>query len=624
MTRSSRSHSDQFRPDGKRSDLTWLEKEFLPISRKEMDTRGWESLDVIIITGDAYVDHPSYGAAMIGRTLERSGFRVGIIPQPNLRNVDDFTALGRPRLFFAVTAGNLDSMVANYTANRKPRSEDDYSPGGRAGLRPDRATIAYVNAVRQAFPEAPVVIGGIEASLRRFAHYDYWSDKVRRSILLDSKADILVYGMGERQVVEIARLLDSGHEIKRLDGLRGTVVARRSMVDFKNFLPIPSFEEVAQDKEKFNEAFRRIYAEQDPFRGRTVAQKHADRFVIQFPPPVPMSADEMDSLYSSPFAMRPHPAYDKSGGVPGFETVRWSVTSHRGCPGECSFCSLYMHQGRIVQSRSQRSILDEIRHLAARPDFKGTITDIGGPTANLYASGCDRWSSAGTCAGRKCLVPKKCENLKYGYPQTIRLWREAARIPKVKNIFIGSGVRYDLLLDKEAGEYLKALCGRHVSGQLKVAPEHSEKPVLDLMNKPSFGSYRSFVNKFEAVNRSLGKRQYLVNYFIAAHPGATLEDALNMAIELKRLGIRPEQVQDYLPLPMTLAGCMYHTGKDLVTGKSLYVAKGERERRLQRALIQYSQPQNRRYVLEALKKLGRMDLANRFYGQPGKSNQVRR
>ena len=591
-----------------------MSKDLLPTSREEMEARGWNELDVIIVTGDAYVDHPSYGAAMIGRALEKEGFRVGVISQPDRRSPDDMTRLGRPRLFFGVTAGNLDSMVANYTANRKPRSEDDYSPGGRQGLRPDRATLHYTNMARSAFPGAGVVIGGIEASLRRLSHYDYWSDKVRRSILLDSKADILVYGMGEKQTIEIAGRVASGEDIGKLDGIRGTVVVRNSLEYLKDFIPIPSYEEVSKNKDRFNEAFRKIYEEQDPQRGRTIVQKHGDRFVVQFPPALPLDSEDMDSLYGASFAMRPHPSYDKEGGVPGFETVRWSVVSHRGCPGECSFCSLYMHQGRIVQSRTRRSILDEIKRLAARGDFKGTITDIGGPTANLYGAECGQWKTKGTCRGRKCIVPEKCRNLKPGYKETLRLWRDAAKIPGVKNIFIGSGVRYDLLLDKDSDEYLKALCEYHVSGQLKVAPEHSEKAVLDLMHKPGFEMYKKFVRRFEDINRRLGKKQYLVNYIITAHPGSTLGDALNLALELKKARIRPEQIQDYLPLPMTLAGCIYHTERDPFTGKKVYVPKGLRERKLQRALIQYSQPQNKRYVIEALRSLGRMDLMKEFYG----------
>lgn len=575
-----------------------------------MEKRGLGELDVIMISGDAYVDHPSYGAAMIARSLEREGFSVGIIAQPDIRNIDAFRALGRPRLFFGVTAGNLDSMVANYTANRKPRSSDDYSPGGKAGRRPDRATIVYANMARRAYPDVGIVIGGVEASLRRLSHYDYWSDNVRRSLLLDSKADILVYGMGERQTVEIAKRLNSGDDIKRLDNIPGTVVARKSLVELRNFMMIPSFEETSTGKDKFNEAFKKIYEEQDHKRGRAIVQKHAARYVVQFPPPAPMTEAEMDDLYRGVFAMRPHPSYDAHGGVPGFETVRWSVTSHRGCPGQCAFCSLFMHQGRIVQSRSRSSVIGEIKNIASRGDFKGTITDIGGPTANLYSAYCPRWEPSGACKDRKCLVPKKCQNLKPGYAETLKLWREAAKIQGVRNIFIGSGVRYDLLAESHADEYLKELCKYHVSGQLKVAPEHSEISVLELMNKPRFDVYKTFVSRFEAANRSAGKRQYLVNYLITGHPGTTLEDALNLALEMKKMHIRPEQVQDYLPLPMTLSGCMYHTGKDPLTGNSVYVARGARERKLQRALLQSSQPQNRRYVLEALKKLGKLELAD--------------
>ena len=577
-----------------------------------MDDRGWDACDVIIITGDAYVDHPSYGAAMIGRSLEREGFKVGVIAQPDCRNIDDFRKLGKPRLFFGVTAGNLDSMVANYTANRKPRGEDDYSPGGRTGLRPDRATIIYTNMVRRAFPGAAIVIGGIEASLRRLAHYDYWSDRVKRSVLLDSKADVLVYGMGERTTAEIAKALSAGSEIRRLDNIRGTVIARNSLEYFENLIILPSYEDIAGNKDKFGEAFRKVYEEQDPYRGRTLVQKHGQRYVVVLPPALPLTAAQMDSLYSAPFTMKPHPVYDS---VPGFETVRFSVTSHRGCPGECSFCSLYMHQGRIIQSRSRRSIIDEITGMASREDFKGTITDIGGPTANLYNAACRQWTAqSGTCKSKKCLVPSKCGNLKTGYRETLALWREASKIPKVKNIFIGSGVRYDLLIETEADQYLEALCRNHVSGRLKVAPEHSEKTVLEVMNKPPFDLYERFVEKYERVNRFLKKKQYLVNYFIVGHPGTTLEHALNLALTLKRMGIRPEQIQDYLPLPMTLSGCIYYIEKDPFTGKPVYVAKGARQRKLQRALVQYSQPQNKRYVIEALRNLRRMDLAGTFFG----------
>lgn len=591
---------------------------FLPTSKDDMAERGWDSLDVILVTGDAYVDHPSYGAAMIARSLEAGGFKVGIIAQPNLRDPGDFTRLGRPRLFFGVTAGNLDSMVANYTANRKPRSGDEYSPGGRPGLRPDRATIAYTNILRQSFPGACIVIGGIEASLRRLAHYDYWSDKVRRSLILDSKSDILVYGMGELQTLEIARRLAAGEDVKRLDQVAGTVVVRNSLEHLKNFIFIPEFEEVEHDLKAFNDAFIKTYNEEDPFRGRTIVQKHGNRYVVQFPPSKPLDTAQMDSLYAKPFMMRPHPVYDSSGGIPGFETVRFSVTSHRGCPGECSFCSLFMHQGRIVQSRSRQSILNEIALIAKRKDFKGTITDIGGPTANLYSASCPRWARSGACREKRCLIPEKCSSLEAGYADTIKMWREALRIPKVKHIFLGSGVRYDLLLDKGSDAYMRDLCKNHVSGRLKVAFEHSEDPILELMRKPRFGIYERFARRFDEINRAAGKRQYLVNYIITSHPGSTLEDSLKLALELKRLNIRPEQVQDYLPLPMTLSSCMYHTESDPITGKAIYVAKAERERRLQRALVQYSQPENRRYVIEALRKLGRMDLADNLLGCHGR------
>ena len=591
-----------------------MNNSFLPISKEDMKARGWDSLDIIIVTGDAYVDHPSYAAAVIGRVLESEGFRVGIIAQPNWHKTDDFKKLGRPRLFFGVTAGNLDSMVANYTASHKFRSVDDYSPGGKKGLRPDRATMIYANKLRQAFGEIAIVIGGIEASLRRLAHYDYWSDKVRRSILLDSKADILVYGMGEKQILEIARRMQNGKDAKDLGGIRGTVVVRNSIDGLKDAVVIPSFEEVNSDKNKFNQAFRATYLEQDPFRGKTIVQKHAARYVIQFPSALPLATEEIDRIYELKYALRPHSVYDKEGGVPGFEAVRSSVISHRGCPGECSYCSLGLHQGRIVQSRSGESILREIKALARRKDFKGTVTDIGGPTANLYMARCRLWGKDGSCRDRKCLVPEKCKNLELGYRQTLDLWREAGTIPGVKNIFIGSGVRYDLLVGKESDELLKDLCAYHVSGRLKVAPEHSEAKVLGLMNKPSFNVYREFVKRYSDMNKKLRKKQYLVNYFITGHPGSTLEDALKLALTLAEMKIYPEQIQDFIPLPMTPSGCMYYTEKDPFTGKAVYVAKGMRDRKLQRALVQFKQPQNKRYVIEALRSLDKMNFMNVFYG----------
>ncbi|MFH0764325.1 MAG: YgiQ family radical SAM protein [Candidatus Omnitrophota bacterium] len=592
-----------------------MNKEFLPTSPAEIKSRGWDGLDIILVSGDAYVDHPSYGTAIIGRVLENAGFKVGIIAQPNCAGLADFTKLGRPGLFFGITAGNLDSMVANYTANKKPRGDDDYSPGGKAGLRPDRAVTLYTNKIRQAFPKATIVLGGIEASLRRLAHYDYWSDTVKRSALSDSKADILVYGMGEAQILEIAGRLKEGGGVKSLEGIPGTVIVKNNIDGLKNYVSIPSYEETAGDLDKFINAFRAIYAENDPFRGRTIVQLHGQRYVIQFPPAKPLKTGELDRIYGLNYARQWHPVYDKLGGVPGSETVRFSVISHRGCAGECSFCSLFMHQGRIVQSRSRESILNEIRSISRDDLFKGTITDIGGPTANLYMTRCAGWEGPGTCRAKFCLVPEKCKSLELGYAETVKLWEDALKIPGVKRIFVGSGVRYDLLADKYSDEYLKALCKSHVSGRLKVAPEHCERSILKLMNKPGLDIYENFVKRYRNINERLQKKQYLVNYIISAHPGATLESALNLSLQLMKMNIYPEQIQDYLPLSMTASGCMYHTQKDFFSGKPIHVAKGERERKLQRALVQYKNPENKRYVIEALRALNKMPLSKKFFGR---------
>lgn len=590
--------------------------DFLPISLREAEKRGWRGFDVIVVTGDAYVDHPSYGAAVIGRVLEAAGFRVGVIAQPDFRSAKDFRRLGRPGLFFAVTGGNIDSMIANYTANKKIRSDDGYSPGGRAGSRPDRAVIIYANRAKEAFAGIPVVIGGIEASCRRLAHYDYWSEKVRRSILIDSKADILVYGMGETQILEIAsRVKDGKESFKDLDDIRGTVIARGDTGRFDGAVTIPSYEEVSGDAGKFNEAFTAVWDNQDPAKGRTLIQRHAQRYVIQLPPAAPLSEKELDRIYALPYARTAHPVYEKSGGVPGFETVKNSVISHRGCPGQCSFCSLYLHQGRIVQSRSPGSITDEIKKIAAMPYFKGTITDIGGPTANMYKAECRLWRSSGACADKKCLFPEKCGNLKPGYDRMISLWDEALKVPGVKHVFTGSGVRFDLLNYPESRGYLERLCAKHISGRLKVAPEHTEDGVLKIMNKPGFSSYLEFAGKFDRANARAGKKQHLVHYFIMAHPGCRLEDTLNMSLELMRLGVYPQQVQDFIPLPMTASAAMYHTGKDPFSGRAVYVTRSLRERRMHRALVQYRNPANRRYIIEALRAIKSLGLAGNFFGK---------
>lgn len=576
-------------------------KKFLPISKQDLAERGWDACDIILVTGDAYVDHPSYGAAMIGRVLEDAGHKVGIIAQPDWKNSADFHKLGKPRLFFGITAGNLDSMVSNYTASKKPRRTDDYSPGWKPDLRPNRASLVYTNKMKELFPGVPVVLGGIEASLRRLAHYDYWAEDVRRSILMDAKADMLVYGMGEKQILEIARRLRNDEDIKHFDNIRGTVILRSSAKGFEDAVMIPSYEEVRANKDKFNEAFKLFYPEGDPVRGRPVVQTHGDRFVIQQPPPLPMTTTELDHVYGLPFARNWHPVYDEDRclpagrqGVPGFETVRFSITSHRGCAGECNFCSLFAHQGRMIQSRSKESILKEVKLLTDQKEFKGTITDIGGPTANLYGATCEQWEHSGACPAKQCMMPTKCKSLKLGYEKSIELWKEILAVPKVKHLFIQSGLRYDLLVEKESDAYLEALCRKHVSGQLKVAPEHSSDAVLKLMNKSPFKVYEQFAERFKAMNRKAGKDQYLVNYFISAHPGCTTEDSMELAAYLAANRMRPEQVQDFMPLPMTVSTCMYYTGKHPFTGEVVQTAKTYKEREMQRLLIQPRQNQKSR------------------------------
>jgi len=576
---------------------------FLPVNQSDLKKLGLSELDIIIVTGDAYVDHPSYGASIIGRTLEADGFRVGIIAQPNWRSTDDFMKLGRPKLFFAITSGNVDSMVANYTANKRPRRVDDYSPGGKAGLRPDRALIVYANKVRQAFKDCPIVLGGLEASLRRLAHYDYWDNEVRRSVLVDAKADMLVYGMGEAQIVEIAKRIKKGEDLHSLSDIRGTVVIRKDLRFLHDYKTIPSFEEIQNDKLKYNLAFREIYSQMNPFNAKAMAQKHADRFVVQLPPAYPLSTDDLDRIYNLNYMRSWHPAYDKLGGVKGFETVRFSIISHRGCCGMCSFCSLYMHQGRIIQSRSEESILNEAKLLSKMKNFRGTITDIGGPTANLYQASCNRWEKGGFCSNRNCLSPTQCKNLELGYKKSIELYKKIADIPGVKHVFISSGFRYDLLTDNSAEEYLAQICKFNISGQMKVAPEHTVDTVLRSMNKPNILSYEKFLKNLERINTKIKKKTYLVNYFIASHPASGLKEALELALYLSKRRINPEQIQDFIPLPMTLASCLYHTGINPVTNEHIYSAKTFRERKMQRALIQHKNPQNRQLVKEALRIL---------------------
>jgi uncharacterized radical SAM protein YgiQ len=583
---------------------------FLPTTPAEMTAKGWSGLDVLLITGDAYIDHPSYGAAVIGRVLESHGYKTGIISQPDWRNTVDFTRMGRPSLFVGITAGNLDSMVSNYTSHKKPRTKDDFSPDGKIGLRPDRATIVYANRIREAFGSIPIVIGGIEASLRRLAHYDWWDNKVRRSILLDAKANILVYGMGEKQIIEIAKRIRTGQDISnlpetlsnlpdklsglpetlsgltdKLSGISGTVITAKKGSLPNEAVELPSFEEVGSSHRAFNRAFRLIMENQDPVSGKPLAQPHGDRVVLQYPPSLPLSEKEMDAVYGLPYMRKPHASYEKHP-VPGFETVKFSIISHRGCVGNCSFCSLTMHQGRIIQSRSIESINKEAVALTAIANFKGTITDIGGPTVNLFKASCSRWLTKGACPHRDCLTPEKCPNLVLGYSDAMKLLESVRNLPKVKHVFLESGLRYDLLVQPEARKYLEAVCRHHVSGRMKVAPEHYSPEVLALMNKPSFEVYEQFRNRFNETNKHIGKSQFLVNYFISAHPGATIEDEKELARYLKAHRMRPEQIQDFTPLPMTASAAMYYTEMHPVTGQKLHVAKTFRDRKLHRAIIQ--------------------------------------
>ncbi len=579
--------------------------QFLPMFYDEMEKLGWKELDVLLVSGDAYVDHPSYGTALIGRLLESKGYKVGIIAQPDWRRTDDFIRLGRPRLCALVSAGNVDSMVANYTANKRERREDNYTPGGVSGGRPDRTSIVYVNQLRSVFKGLPVILGGVEASMRRLAHYDYWDNKVRRSLLLDAKADMLVYGMGERPVCEIMERLKNGEPCTAIRDVRGTVVALRQGDVPQDSVVLPAFEEVSSDLKAFNTAYRLAYREMNPVSGKILIQRHGDRFVMQNSPALPLGSQELDASYELPYARKWHPSYDASGGVKGFEAVRWSVTVVRGCSGECSFCGLAMHQGRVIQSRSRQSVINEVRRIAKDPAFKGTITDVGGPTANLYGATCGNWESQGPCKDKQCIMPSKCPSLKVGYDECLSLYRALRQVAGVKHVFVGSGLRYDLLLDEDADAYFRELCEFHVSGQMKVAPEHANDKVLALMNKPPHARYEAFVRKFEQVNAGLKSRRYLVNYFITSHPGCGLNEAYDCAMFLRKRDMQPEQVQDFIPLPMTVSGCMYYTGEHPLTGERVYVPKDILEREMQRALVQ---PQNERsapFIAKALRILGK-------------------
>lgn len=583
--------------------------DFLPICREDMKKRGWEQCDFVYVCGDAYVDHPSFGHAIISRLLEAHGYKVGIIAQPDWKKKESIMILGEPRLGFFVSAGNMDSMVNHYSVSKHRREKDSYTPGGEMGRRPDYAAVVYCNLIRSAYKNKPVILGGIEASLRRLAHYDYWSNKVKRSILLDSQADLISYGMGERSVVEIADALNAGLDIKDITYIDGTVYKTDSKDKIYDAVMLPKFFDIRDDKRKYAESFFIQYQNTDAFSGRRLCEPYTDKlYVVQNPPAKPLSVQEMDDVYALPYMRKWHPSYDALGGVPAFSEVKFSLISNRGCFGGCSFCALTFHQGRIVQVRSHESIIDEAKMLTKEPDFKGYIHDVGGPTANFRFPACKKQMEKGACPNKQCLFPKPCVNLIADHKDYIRLLRKLRDIPKVKKVFIRSGIRFDYLLADKSREFLRELCEYHVSGQLKVAPEHVADPVLKRMGKPETAVYNQFVKEYKAMNQKIGKEQYLVPYLMSSHPGSTLKEAVELAEYLRDLGYMPEQVQDFYPTPSTISTCMYYTGLDPRTMEEVYVPKNPHEKAMQRALIQYRNPKNYDLVYEALKKAGREDL----------------
>jgi len=593
-----------------------LTAEFLPVSRSDLARRGWDECDFIFISGDAYVDHPSFAAAVIGRFLEAEGFHVGIIAQPDPEDPTAFSVLGRPRLAFLIGAGNIDSMVSHYTAAKRKRSEDSYSPGGKAGKRPDRATIRYVTQARAAFKDVPIIIGGVEASLRRLSHYDYWSDTVRRSILLDSKADILVYGMGERPIRDIARRLADGESVLSIRDERGTCVRSQggSGMPDGSYIRLPDYETIKGTDPEALRAFAKHFDIQrknaEALGAKALAERIDDRWVVQNPPALPLESAELDAIYELPYLRRAHPMYDAAGGVPALNEVEFSLVSSRGCYGGCSFCAITFHQGRAVRGRTRASLVREAETLAKLDGFKGYIHDVGGPTANFRAPACARQEKGGACPDRECLHPVICPNLRIDHKEYLDTLRAVRRVKGVKKVFIRSGIRFDYLLaDTTLGEaFLSELCEFHVSGQLKVAPEHVSSRVLNAMGKSGNEVYEDFRRRFTETNRRLNMKQYLVPYFISSHPGSTLDDAIELAIHLKRTGFIPDQAQDFYPTPGTLSTAMYRSGLDPRTMEPIYVARGDREKRLQRALLQFDRPENRDLVREALEKAGRTDL----------------
>ncbi|MBQ0000972.1 MAG: YgiQ family radical SAM protein [Clostridiales bacterium] len=583
--------------------------EFLPVTKKEMLERGWDQVDFVYICGDAYVDHSSFGAAIITRLLESRGYRVGIIAQPDWKQKESIQVFGEPRLAFLVSAGNMDSMVNHYTVNKKHRQVDAYSPGGKMGLRPDMPVVVYSNLIRQTYKKTPIILGGIEASLRRMSHYDYWSDKVKRSVLMDSGADMISYGMGEHSILEIAEALEGGIPVREITFVPGTVFHAKDLSVVADPIELPSYEVVSGSKKAYAESFGIQYKNTDPFTAKPMAESYGTKgYIIQNPPAKPLTMQEMDDIYNLPFTGRYHPMYQKDGGIPALEEIRFSITSNRGCYGGCSFCALTFHQGRIVQVRSHESIIKEATEMTKHPDFKGYIHDVGGPTAEFRAPSCQKQLTKGVCQNRQCLFPEPCKNLKVDHKDYVKLLREVRSIPGVKKVFVRSGVRFDYLVADSDKTFLRELVEYHVSGQLRVAPEHVSDQVLHYMGKPCHSVYQKFLQLYDKENDKTGKKQYAVPYFMSSHPGCTMKEAVKLAEYVRDLGFTPEQVQDFYPTPSTLSTCMYYTGIDPRNGENVYIPRNPHEKAIQRALMQYKNPANRELVLEGLKMAGRMDL----------------
>ena len=582
---------------------------FLPVCRKNMEERGWDAVDFAYVIGDAYVDHPSFGPAIISRILEANGYRVGIISQPDWKDNTSIMEYGEPKLGFLVSGGNMDSMVNHYSVSKKRRKTDAFTPGGVMGKRPDYATIVYGNLIRQVYKKTPVIIGGIEASLRRLAHYDYWSNHLKRSILLDSGADLISYGMGERSIVEIADALKSGIAVGDITFIDGTVYKAKDLSSVYDAVTLPSYEELKKDKLNYARSFYVQYCNTDPFSGKRLVESYSDHlYVVQNPPAKPLSQPEMDRVYSFPYMRTYHPSYEAAGGVPAIEEVKYSLISNRGCFGGCNFCALTFHQGRIIQTRSHESLLAEANQFIWDKDFKGYIHDVGGPTANFRAPSCEKQLQYGVCKEKQCLFPKPCRNLKVDHKDYLKLLRKLRELPNVKKVFIRSGIRFDYLMADKDDTFFRELCEHHVSGQLKVAPEHISDAVLQKMGKPENRVYEAFTEKYKKINQKLGKNQFLVPYLMSSHPGSTMKEAVELAEYLRDLGYMPEQVQDFYPTPSTISTCMYYTGVDPRTMEKVYVPVNPHEKAMQRALIQYRNPKNYDLVMEALKKAGRMDL----------------